>query len=104
MRIAIVSCLYHPHQVGGAERSAQRIAEGLAAHGHEVMVVTLDPRADVPMEEINGVHVARIRLPNLYWPFPTIRRPRPIKIGWHAIDSWNPVAVDRVGQILRRFR
>jgi glycosyltransferase involved in cell wall biosynthesis len=104
MRIAIVSCLYHPHHVGGAERSAQRIAEGLAAHGHEVLAITLDPRADMPIEQINGVRVARLRLPNLYWPFPQRRRPIPLKMGWHAIDILNPVAADGVGQLLREFR
>jgi glycosyltransferase involved in cell wall biosynthesis len=104
MRIAIISSLYHPHQVGGAELSAQRIAEGLTVGGHEVLVVTLDPRADVPREEINGVHVARIRLPNVYWPFPSERRSKLLKLAWHAVDSWNPVAAGRVERLLKGFR
>ncbi len=67
-------------------------------------MVTLDPRADVPLEDINGVRVARVRLPNVYWPFPLRKRPTLAKMGWHAIDSFNPIAAARVGKLLARFR
>ena len=67
-------------------------------------MVTLDPRADIPVEEINGVRVERIRLPNIYWPFPSKKRPRLLKLAWHAIDHFNPVAAGRVSKALKDFR
>ena len=103
MRIAILSSLYQPHCFGGAERIAQRIAEGLARQGHEVLVVSLDPRANAPLERINGVNVARIRLPNLYWPFPHTNQSQLTKLGWHAIDHWNPIAAGRARREIERF-
>ena len=43
--------------IGGCERVVQRIAEGLAARGHEVHVVTGGQREDT---ELGGVHVHRL--------------------------------------------
>ncbi|TMK77741.1 MAG: glycosyltransferase [Actinobacteria bacterium] len=41
MKIAVVyDCLY-PHTIGGAERWYRSLAEGLAAHGHEVTYLTM---------------------------------------------------------------
>jgi glycosyltransferase involved in cell wall biosynthesis len=43
--------------IGGAERVVQRVAEGLAARGHELHVLTGGAREEV---EHNGVHVHRV--------------------------------------------
>jgi glycosyltransferase involved in cell wall biosynthesis len=43
--------------IGGAERVVQRVAEGLAALGHEMHVLTGGPREET---ELNGVHVHRL--------------------------------------------
>jgi glycosyltransferase involved in cell wall biosynthesis len=45
--------------IGGAERVVQRVAEGLAARGHEVHVLTGGPPSE---ESIGGVHVHRLAL------------------------------------------
>ncbi|NJK60331.1 MAG: glycosyltransferase family 4 protein [Oscillatoriales cyanobacterium SM2_1_8] len=42
MRILVVSNLYPPQVVGGYERAIADYAEGLAARGHEVLVLTSD--------------------------------------------------------------
>ncbi|HAN46449.1 MAG TPA: hypothetical protein DCQ32_07845, partial [Cyanobacteria bacterium UBA8156] len=42
MRILVVSNLYPPQTIGGYERAMADYAEGLAARGHEVLVVTSD--------------------------------------------------------------
>lgn len=60
MRVLHTVEFYSPH-VGGAERVVQRISEGLAARGHEVVVATSwDPRRVQDM--INGVRVASFRV------------------------------------------
>ncbi len=53
MRLVLTVQRYFP-AVGGAERVVQRLAEGLAARGHEVTVVTSGPRSS---ECLNGVVV-----------------------------------------------
>ena len=76
MRVAFSVHAYSP-SIGGAERYAQGLAEGLAALGHEVHVVTADvddPEAFYelghetigPAEEvIDGVTVHRVPYGNL---------------------------------------
>ena len=103
MRIALVSSLYEPLGYGGAERVAQDLAEGLAALGHEVHVVTLGREADAA-EERNGVHVHRLRLRNLYWPFPVANAAFPAKAAWHALDAYNPAMGRALGRVLDAVR
>lgn len=66
MRILHVSSLYPPHQVGGAEKSVQLLAEMQVQAGHEVYVACAN-REDVPWETVNGVHVKRVRHENAFW-------------------------------------
>lgn len=60
MRILSILTYYAPHWTGLTQH-AQRVAEGLAARGHTVTVLTSRYAADLPPEEvINGVHVIRL--------------------------------------------
>ncbi|SHJ79476.1 Glycosyltransferase involved in cell wall bisynthesis [Desulfatibacillum alkenivorans DSM 16219] len=62
MKICFVVEYYPPH-VGGGENLFAALAEGLAARGHECVVVTCGLKGS-PMEEIrNGVQVKRVRVP-----------------------------------------
>jgi glycosyltransferase involved in cell wall biosynthesis len=69
MRVAMVVQRYGPEIVGGAERLCRGVAEGLAARGHEVEVLTSCARSYVTwanaypegVESINGVMVRRFR-------------------------------------------
>ncbi|MGZ3435124.1 MAG: glycosyltransferase family 4 protein, partial [Gemmatimonadaceae bacterium] len=45
--------------IGGAERVIQRVSEGLAARGHEVVVITSGRRSS---DAVNGVRVERYPL------------------------------------------
>jgi glycosyltransferase involved in cell wall biosynthesis len=56
MRLVVTVERYAP-AIGGAERVAQRIGEGLAARGHEVHVLT---GATPGPDQLNGVHVHRL--------------------------------------------
>ena len=60
MRILTVLTYYYPHWTG-LTAYAQRLAEGLAARGHRVTVVTCRYRNDLPREEThNGVSIVRV--------------------------------------------
>ncbi len=57
--IGILSPRYFP-AIGGVERHAQALAEGLVQRGHNVEVITTDPTGQNPPQEIiNGVLVRR---------------------------------------------
>jgi glycosyltransferase involved in cell wall biosynthesis/ubiquinone/menaquinone biosynthesis C-methylase UbiE len=60
MRILVTLTFYHPHWTG-LTAYAKRIAEGLAARGHSVTVLTSQHSDDLPRDElINGVRVVRL--------------------------------------------
>lgn len=100
MKLLIVSALYHPHHVGGAEKVAQIVAEGMVEAGHEVVVATTDEGRDVHSDVVNGVKVHYIGLKNIYWPHARKNRPRLIKPLWHAIDRYNPLMAQALSAIL----
>ena len=61
MKILSVLTYYSPHWTGLTVH-ATRVAEGLAALGHDVSVLTTRYRGDLPREEtLNGVRVVRVR-------------------------------------------
>lgn len=61
MKILTILTYYHPHWTG-LSAIATRIAEGLAATGHEVTVLATQHEPNLPMEErVNGVRVVRLR-------------------------------------------
>lgn len=61
MKILTVLTYYSPHWTGLTAHAA-RVAEGLAARGHQVTVLTTRYRSDLPRDErINGVRVVRIQ-------------------------------------------
>lgn len=61
MRILTVLTYYSPHWTGLTAHAA-KVAEGLAARGHEVTVLTIRYRPDLARDEmVNGVRVVRIQ-------------------------------------------
>ena len=60
MRILTTLTYYYPHWTG-LTAYARRIAEGLAARGHKMLVVTSQNRPDLPLEDHhNGVDIKRL--------------------------------------------
>jgi glycosyltransferase involved in cell wall biosynthesis len=69
MKMLIVTEYYFPH-VGGLERLFQNLAEGFAAAGHEVDVVTARLKYTKARETLNGVRIRRAWVPETadrYW-------------------------------------
>jgi len=64
MRIAIL-CQSYPPMVSGIAMAVRRMAEGLAARGHAVLVLTASDRNDPYTVDIGGLQVVRLAsLPN----------------------------------------
>jgi glycosyltransferase involved in cell wall biosynthesis len=101
MKILIISTLYPPHVIGGAEKAAAELAEALIRRGHEVVVASLHPESNEVVENRNGVRVYRFPLDNFYWPFGRTEKPSVLRrVAWHMREMWNPAAARRIGNIL----
>jgi glycosyltransferase involved in cell wall biosynthesis len=101
MKILVISTLYPPHVVGGAEKAAALLAEGMVRRGHEVIVTSLHPGSEEVVEVRNGVRVYRVPMDNFYWPFGQKKKPPAfVRLAWHLREMWNPRAARRVAQIL----
>lgn len=101
MKILIISSLYPPHIIGGAEKAAAELAEAMVNRGHVVAVVTLHPGTSEIVEDRNGVRVYRVPIDNFYWPFGRQKKPSPlVRFAWHLREIRNHVAARRVGKIL----
>ncbi|OGA55743.1 MAG: hypothetical protein A3G81_19465 [Betaproteobacteria bacterium RIFCSPLOWO2_12_FULL_65_14] len=100
MKILLVSTLYAPNILGGAERVAQDLAEDLARRGHSVRVACLAAQGEARGAELNGVHVDYLSLRNLYWPYPVAEAGAMRKALWHALDTYNPSMAHALGRLL----
>ena len=102
MDILKVNTLYHPFQVGGAERSTQLLAEQLSASGHEVALACTKPEGGTEIGMVNGVRVYYLGLKNVYWQFSEETKKEWLKPLWHAVDSYNPFMQKSVAAIIDR--
>jgi glycosyltransferase involved in cell wall biosynthesis len=109
LHILLVSSLYPPHVVGGAELVAQALAVSLVKGGHRVTVVSSCSRSDGEMtSEQEGVIVHRFFPKNLWWLYerfaPGDQRSIPAKLRWRMHDVWNRDAARRFGRVLDDVR
>jgi glycosyltransferase involved in cell wall biosynthesis len=100
MKALFVSSLYHPNQVGGAEKVVRIIAEGMLQQGHQPVVVTTHEGQGNRVSDVNGVKVHYIGLKNIYWPYSRKEMPGIAKALWHGIDRYNPLMARAVARIL----
>lgn len=100
MKICIFSNLYHPNIIGGAERSAQLLAEGLLKAGFLPFVVTIADRDYV--DEINGVKVYYVFHTNLFWKYTAARHGKVERLIWHTVDVFNVFILQRIQKIIEQ--
>jgi glycosyltransferase involved in cell wall biosynthesis len=111
MRVALLSSLFPPFAIGGAEQVASDLARALAALGHDVDVIsTCDRRelggASYRVDQWQGIRVWRVAPWNLYSRFAKEREQpgRLARAAWHAVDLWNPSVFGPLGKILDQVR
>ena len=97
MTVVFLCDYYHPFEIGGAERSAERLAIELTGRGVTVVVVTPNYGA-APAEQVHGVPVIRLRFPQRLVPGTLARR---LWAGNPMLQVWYAV---RVASIVRRRR
>ncbi|MFC7131180.1 glycosyltransferase family 4 protein [Haloferax chudinovii] len=95
MHVCIISNLFPPEIIGGAEKHAQEDSIELEKRGHDVSVITTGSNVSSSKfthESENGVDIYRFRPRNMYAPYGHQDEPfwkKPIQ---HIIDLWNPHA------------
>lgn len=88
MKVLVVSALYPPQVIGGAEITLAAICDALAGRGHEIVVMTVGGDAADYVTPA-GVRVMRRRIPNLYPALPLKPHSRLARAAWHGLDAVN---------------
>ena len=107
MKIGIVTNLYPPHTRGGAENVIVRTVGQLLAMGHDVFVITGQPRKlgkHITLDRSSTERVYRFFPPNLYFTLDDYKYPAWVRLLWHAIDALTWHATTRVRTILQAER
>lgn len=100
MKLLYLSSLYYPQAAAsGIEKIAQVLAEGMAARGHRVSVLTLCNRQDAATSCVNGVRVIRLPIRNIYQPS-LQARPHALRMIWHLMDMFNIPAARAIGRVI----
>ena len=100
MKICLISNLYPPNVLGGAEVSVKKVSEELVKKGHEVIVITT-PFSENDVETINGVKIYQVKPLNIYHIYDHLNQSMLIKPLWHIIDLWNPYDERIIKNILK---
>ena len=100
MKICIISNLYEPHHVGGAEAVAKIQVEELVKQGHELVVITTKPTGRLNCENKN-YKIYRFKPLNLFYYKNLSRHNSLIKIVWHILDMFNLHSYFAVKKILK---
>jgi glycosyltransferase involved in cell wall biosynthesis len=103
MRVLVVSALYPPQVIGGAEITLAALCEGLAGRGHEITVLTVGGDA-ADYTTAAGVTVMRRRIPNLYPVLPIRPHSRLMRAAWHGLDAFNPGGYRLVRQAIAEVK
>jgi glycosyltransferase involved in cell wall biosynthesis len=95
VRIGLISALYPPSAIGGAEIMSKQLVDGLRDQGIDVSVLTLQD----PMEVIEDEkYIKRTRLNNIYCPYDLNQKSNSTfkRLFWHTIDSSNTLMASKV--------
>jgi glycosyltransferase involved in cell wall biosynthesis len=105
MKICIVSNLYNPFVLGGAEKFAERLA-GYLSQEHEVTVVTTSPNCGIwpSFESVDKIQIIRFNPLNVYHTYYADQTSPILKPLWHGIDMWNPHSYVILKRILTNLK
>jgi glycosyltransferase involved in cell wall biosynthesis len=106
MRVLVISTLFPPNVVGGAEISAWNLARWLREQGHEVGVLTtanLPAEAEEDVLDNCGLRIWRVWMPRRYAAARHFDRPKQQKILWHLQDHLDPRNRKIVDRVLDAF-
>jgi glycosyltransferase involved in cell wall biosynthesis len=101
MKICLISNLYEPFLLGGAENYVGRVARSLSKED-EVIVITTSPISKNVDIEDGAIKLYRFLPLNLYHTYHAKQLEDYIKPFWHLMDLWNPSSYLIVKKILKK--
>lgn len=100
MKVLFVNARYYPNIIGGAERSAQVLAEAMARNGCQPVVVSAGPDQGIRISHYNGVKVYYMGIKDLYSPVRNRKHSIIRQPFWNIVDVYNPMMGNKVGKII----
>lgn len=103
MKIGIITNLYPPHARGGAENVIVRTVEQLLSMGHDIFVITGQPRVAGPGPTLGSLSIERVYRffpQNLYFTLDDHAQPWLKRLAWHVIDAFSASGASAVRQVL----
>ncbi|MCR4312312.1 MAG: glycosyltransferase, partial [Candidatus Uhrbacteria bacterium] len=107
MKIGIVTNLYPPYARGGAENVIVRTVEQLLALGHDVFVISAQPKEkgrNVTLGRLSLERVYRFFPNNIYFTLDDHAYPWGVRLFWHIIDAFSWSGAEAVRTVLRDER
>jgi glycosyltransferase involved in cell wall biosynthesis len=103
MKIGIITNLYPPHARGGAENVIVRTVEQLLSMGHDIFVITGQPRSAGPGPTLGTLSIERVYrfFPrNIYFTLDDHKHRWPVRLLWHMIDAFSNDGANVVRRVL----
>jgi glycosyltransferase involved in cell wall biosynthesis len=103
MKIGIISNLYPPFTRGGAEMIVTRTVGALATLGHDLFVISAQPRRlgqKITEDRSSGAErIYRFFPSNIYFTLDDFHHSAPVRAIWHLIDLFSARAGESVATI-----
>lgn len=102
MKILFLHALADPKLGGGAEVIVWEQMRGLRDAGHDCVLLTTSDKIGLECTEQEGFTVWKAGIRNVYWPFHKERPSAPLRMLWHALDSYNPWMQRYLREVVKR--
>lgn len=99
MKVLLVSTLYNPYEIGGAERSTRLIAKGLKKREIEVEILTTCNKDYV--DYVDGIKVHYTKFRHVYWRYNSKSVSVFKKILWRVLEPINILNNRKLSRILK---
>lgn len=99
MKILLLSTLYHPYEIGGAERSTRLIAQGYKSMGHDVEVLTTSNINETRI--LDGITIRYLKLIHIFWRFDSKRVGTIRKVLWRILEPVNILNIYTLKRVLK---
>lgn len=99
MKILLVSTLYYPFEIGGAERSTRLIAQGYKSMGYDVEILTTSNTNEIRV--VDGIKVHYLKLTHIFWRYDSKRVGSIKKILWRILE---PLNVFNTGKLKKEIK
>lgn len=102
MKICIVSNLYPPHILGGAEIIVDKLVRNIAEKNYEVVVITCSTDNEEHVKKEDNITFYFINKTKLYPVYKQTEAKGYLKPAWHLFDLWNKACEDRIIEIVKK--